>query len=189
MSVQLHTYVETRLLRWKVYCVWSSDLLTRAPGPKAVKSWWLTIVMQPNVRIQRAPAVQRAACPVDEVECGITELCIQQLPQKLRDAVVLGYLATGAAVDKAHELNCDRATYFRRFNRAHGELLGLFNDHEAGVFRVDIDQANAELEAERTIAPGLGRVIGGALKRPPIHGISHAVRTELAPLKKASSGA
>lgn len=186
--MQLHTYVMNRLLRWKLYVIWCADARTPPPGPKSVKSWWLSIVQRPNVRMPAPSMVQRAACPVDEIECGIIQLCIEQLPEHLRDVVLLGYLASGTAEDKARELGCCRATYFNRLNAAYAELLGLLNDHEAGVKRVDVAQVNEALEAERANVPATGQV-SGRIKRPVMHGISRDVRAELAPTKKAATGA
>lgn len=189
MSVQLHSYAQARCARWAIFCLWRADLLTPSSSPMKVKSWWRLWLA--NVRTQRAaPVMRRDPCPVDEIEAGITELCILQLPEKLRRAVAACYLSGGTADAKAAQLDCDRATYFRRLTRAYAELLGLFNDHEAGVLRVDIEQANAALQAERVAVPTPGAVNAAAkLKRPAMHGISHAVRSDLAPEKKAASGA
>lgn len=189
MSVQLHTYAQARCARWAVFCLWRADLLTPSSSPMKVKSWWRLWLA--NVRTQRATHVaRRDPCPVDEVEAGVTELCIMQLPEKLRRAIAACFLSGGTADDKAVELGCDRATYFRRLRRAYAELLGLFNDHEAGVLRVDVDQASAELEAARVRVPESGHVNAAAkLKRAAMHGISHAVRSDLAGEKKAAGGA
>lgn len=186
-GVQLHTYVEKRLLAWMLYVRWSDDAFTRDPTPQSVKSWWLTIVMRPNVRMQRSPEVRRD-CPVDEIECGVTQLCLQQLPRHLCDAVLLCWLANGTAEDKARELGCCRATYFNRLNAAYAELIGLLNDHESGVLRVDLDDVNAKLEAERVHAPEPGPVTG-RVKRAAQHGIARDVRADLAPPKKTVAGA
>jgi hypothetical protein len=174
--MQLHTYAMGRLARWTIYCLWRADLLTRDPGPRALKSWWFSMVMSANVRIHREPVGQRAACPVDEVECGVTELCIQQLPAKLKDVVVMSTLAGGTAEEKACELGCDRATYFRRLNRAYAELLGLLNDHEAGVPRVSVDQVNGALEAERLANDAPSGAVRPGVRKPPLtRGISRDV--------------
>jgi hypothetical protein len=73
-GLELHTYVMMRLNRWVIYAMWSADLLTRKPGPRSVKSWWHTMITAVNVKQQRTPIVQRVPCPVDDVECGITDL-------------------------------------------------------------------------------------------------------------------
>jgi hypothetical protein len=172
--MQLHTYAMGRLARWAIYCLWEADLLTRQPGPRDVKSWWFTMIMSPNVRVTHdAFVTKRKPCPVDDVEAGITDLCVRQLPGKLRDAVVLSNLAGGTAEEKALALGCDRATYFRRVSRAYAELLGLFNDHEAGVLRVSVDQVNATLQSERIGNDvGSGAVRPGVRKPPLRRGIS-----------------
>jgi hypothetical protein len=176
-----------RLSRWVIYCLWRADSLTPSPGPKRVKSSMGLWLLGDGER-DPEPPVGRRQCPVDAVEGGITDLCVRQLPQKLREAVIVSYLTTGTVEDKARDLGCDRATYFRRLNRAYAEMLGLFNDHEAGVQRVDIDEANEALDAKRTIAPACAAVnVDAKLERPAMHGISHAIRVDLAPAKKAAS--
>lgn len=170
IGVQLHTYAMERLNRWVIYCLWRADLLTPQPGPRDVKSWWFTMVMAPNVKVARTPLVQRKPCPVDEIEAGITELCIQQLPMKLRNVVVIGSLSPDTAEEKSLELGCDRATYFRRMNRAYAELLGLFQDYEAGIERVDVKRANGELIAIAPIvaASTTGAKVEGGERKPAL---------------------
>lgn len=189
MSVQqLHTYVQARCARWAVFCLWRADLLTPSSSPMKLKSWWRLWLT--NVRTERAPVVaRREPCLVDEIEGGVTEICVMHLPEKLRNAIVICYLSGGTAAEKANELGCDRATYFRRLDRAYAELLGLFNDHEASLLRVDIDQVNVALNADRVRTPASGELTGGKLKRPAMHGISQAVRVDLAPEKKTMNGA
>jgi hypothetical protein len=77
---------------------------------------------------------------------------------------------------KRRALGCDRATYFRRVSRAYAELLGFFNDHEAGVLRVSVDQVNGTLESERLANDvGSGAVRPGVRKPPLTRGISRDV--------------
>lgn len=176
MSVQLHTYAMNRLAQWAIYRLWRADLLAPGPGPAAMKSWWFGIVMSANVRVTRESFTQRIKCPVDEVECGITELCVQQLPEELRAAVEMANLSGGTAEEKALELGWSRRTYFRRLNQAYAELIGLFNDHEAGVRRVSVDEVNAELEASRLKnASAEGTVRSGEHRRPITRGIARAL--------------
>lgn len=157
MSVQLHTYVIGCLERWAVWCLWQADLLTPKPGPRPMKSWWHVIVTKRKLgqgigaAVIEIAAGQRAPCPVDPVEAGVTDLCVDQLPLKLRNAVIMGFLQGGTAEEKAFELGCDRSTYFRRLERAYGELLGLMNDHEAGLNRVDVTAANAEMAVRNAL--------------------------------------
>lgn len=87
-------------------------------------------------RSAEPPAVMvRQRCPVDEIEAGATDLCVQQLPQHLRETIVIAYLSSGTADAKATTFNCSRATYYRRLEAAYIELLGLMNDYEVGLVR------------------------------------------------------
>lgn len=150
----VHTYVMARLNRWVIWCIWKSDLLTPDPTPRHVKSWWHMVITRRKLRQglgERREVPARAACPVDEIEAGATDVCVQLLPAKLLAAVVVGYLTGGTAAEKADELGCDRATYFRRLERAYAALLGLFNDYEVGMVRVDVEVENTKLEAQRPV--------------------------------------
>lgn len=168
-GVEFQTYVMMRVTRWAIFCMWQADLLTKRPGPAPVRSW-LGVIMAQRVRHVRESAPRmRSRCPVDEVECGITDLCIKQLPVPLREVIVASNLYPGTAEEKALELGCSRRTYFRRLQHAQAELLGLFNDHEAGVLR-------AECENPVTREPPVsGPVTGKRLKPASTRGISRAL--------------
>lgn len=181
MTIQAtQTYVRARLERWAVYVMWKLDLLTKAPGPAPLTSWYFPMVMRPSVRVQRVPVVDRGRCPVDAIEGGATDICVDNLHAPYRQAIAMSYLGQGTAAEKSMGLGCSRRTFFYHLDHAHAELLGLFNDYEAGLLRVDVDEANVELELLRRQAPVLEVVPiqASELHRPAMHGISRAVRID-----------
>lgn len=177
MSVQqLHTYVRGRLDRWAVFRLWRLDLLNASPTPARVTSWFFALWMRPHVRVERVPITERSRCPVDALEGGATDVCVEQLHTPYRDAIVASYLTGGTAEEKSALLRCSRRTFFYRLDHAHAELLGLFNDYEAGLTRVDVAMVSDELNDRRMTAPPSTPVVsGGALKRPAMHGIARAI--------------
>lgn len=142
---QLHTYVIERLMRWARWHKWSVDLVTSRPGPRRVRSQFYGI-MSGRVPSDRGVVVDALRpCQVDAIEAGITDICINQLPVQLREAVHVDNLQEGTAEQKAQRIGISRRTLFYRLERAYGQLLGLFNDHEAGVTRADTDARNVEM--------------------------------------------
>lgn len=150
---QMQTYVDGRLERWVVFCLWKADLLTRSPKPATVKSWWFAMVTAPNVRVHDRRVEEIGRCPVDAIEAGATDVCVQALPDEFKAAIVMSYLTSGTADDKARKLRCSRRMYFYRLKAAYAALLGLFNDYEVGMVRVDVAQANEEIAARSPLTP------------------------------------
>lgn len=126
MSAQLQTYVMMRLNRCGAWARTGAF-----PGPKPLRSWWATIVLNGNV--------QQVADPdrpirVDPTEAEQTYLCVLLLgDQKLKDAVIEAYFKGGTVDQKIRALHCCKQTYYNRLERAHAELLGYMNDLAAGV--------------------------------------------------------
>lgn len=145
---QMDTYVMDRLNRWVVFCLWRADLLTRSPKPGTVKSWWFAMVTAPNVRQHGRHVEELGRCPVDAIEAGATDICVRALPSELRAAIVMSYLTSGTAEQKAARLGCSRRKFFYVLKQAYGELLGLFNDYEAGIIRADVESFNEERRSE-----------------------------------------
>lgn len=122
---QLHTYVEARLGRWRLWYHWGSR-----PGPRPVVSWYETIVLAPNVQGRGG---DQSACPVDEQEADATNAAVIALPEKYRLAVFEAYLEGGTVEQQAKSLRCSKQTYYNRLEFAYTLLLSYFNDIEAGV--------------------------------------------------------
>jgi DNA-directed RNA polymerase specialized sigma24 family protein len=123
MSIQLHTYVESRLNRWSIWY-----LSGRRPGPDRVASWWGPMVLDRNVKSEL-----RAQPKVDPTETMETDRAVDALVFELRAAVHEVYLKGGTMEQKARALHCCRMTLHRRIERANITLLGYFNDQAAGV--------------------------------------------------------
>lgn len=172
-GLQLHTHVMARLDRWVVFCLWRADLLTPDPGPRSVKSWWFSMITARNMRVPAVAASSRAQCPVDELEAGATDVCVQQLNEKQRLAVLESFLTTGTAEEKAQRLGCSRRMFFYRLNAAYTSLLGLMQDYELGLARVNVDSLNAELESSRARSNAVSSEIkSGARVRGLTRGIA-----------------
>lgn len=122
---QLHTYVESRLGRWRLWYHWGSR-----PGPRPVVSWYETIVLAPNVQGRGG---DQSACPVDEQEAAATNAAVIALPEKYRAVVFENYLKGGTIDQQAKALGICRKTHYNRLEFAYTLLLGYFNDMEAGV--------------------------------------------------------
>lgn len=124
MSIQLHTYVEGRLNRWRVWYL--SD---RRPGPDRVISSWGPLILNRNV----ADPTRERPVKVDPTETMETDKAIDALVYELRAAVHEVYLQGGTMEQKARALGCHRDTVYERLNRANHKLLGYFNDIAAGI--------------------------------------------------------
>lgn len=128
-------YVMMRLNRWAVYCIWRESLLVRSPKPKRVRSWWGLILSNRVHDPDRLPVQVVRPCPVDVVEAEETDRCVQALPEKLRCVIVLDYLTHMRKDERVRLMKpygCAK-TYYNRLERAYHELLGMFNDVNAGV--------------------------------------------------------
>lgn len=125
MSVQLHTYVEARLNRWRAWY-----LAGRRPGPERVISSWGPLILDRNVGGGDA-AVKPVK--VDPTEAIQTDKAVDALAYDLRCAVHEVYLKGGTVEQKARSLGCHRDTVYDRISRANTKLLGYFNDQAAGI--------------------------------------------------------
>lgn len=123
--VQLHTYVEARLGRWRLWYHWGAR-----PGPRRVVSWYEVIVLAPNVQGRGG---DQSACPVDEQEAAATHKAVMALPEKYRLTVFEAYLKGGTVAQQAAALSCCVKTYYNRLAFSYTLLLDYFNCIEAGV--------------------------------------------------------
>jgi hypothetical protein len=146
MSVQLHTYCEARLGRWKLWNDWGSD-----GKPKAVCSWYGPMVIDPNVEQIGRPT---SVCPVDVTEAEETNRCIMALEPDLRDTIFQVYLYGGTVAQQARALGLRRRqSVYERLERAYRHLLGYFNDAAAGVaLPATKPRIRAELVELRTLS-------------------------------------
>ena len=124
-------YIIMRCNRWGWYMRW----LSRGgadPGPRRLCSWWHKLI---TVRLLQGHNEQevRDACPVDVEEARETSLCVNALPDYLRDVIVEEYAVGGSAEQKAEALGIKPKSFRDRREHAHVLLLGLFNDAAAGV--------------------------------------------------------
>lgn len=121
--MQLHTYVESRLVRWAYWVQMGAR-----PGPQRVVSWWGPCILDRNVA-----QPMRRTLKIDPTETEETELAVRALAVELRDAIIEMWTMGGTSDEKAKRLRCDRVTLWRRVNRANAKLLGYFNDQAAGI--------------------------------------------------------
>ena len=121
---QLHIYVEGRLARWRVWYHSGKN-----PKPARVSSWWGPCVINPNVE-QPGNTIN---IRVDTPEAEETDLAVRALPVDLQDAIYEVWTKGGTMEQKARSLRLTRDGLYRRLDRAHTELLGLFNDQAAGI--------------------------------------------------------
>ena len=124
MSVQLHTYVEARLAKWRVWYHSGSS-----PIPPRVTSWWGPCIINRNVE-QPGNSI---TVKVDIPEAKETDLAVRALPEDLQDAIYEVWTRGGTMGQKARSLGLTRDGLYKRLERAHTELLGLFNDQAAGI--------------------------------------------------------
>lgn len=103
------------------------------PRPAPVASWWHKLVTARNVQQVDAVSVNRGECPVDIEEARETQACVVALPEHLRRTMVEEYLVRGTQEQKADALGIEPKAFRARRDRAHHELLGLFNDAAAGL--------------------------------------------------------
>ena len=124
IGLQLHTYVETRLARWRTWLNAGSR-----PGPRRVKSWWGPSLLDPHI----GQSGRVVGPKVDPTEAEETDRAVRALPYELRKAVLEVWTRGGTLTQKANALHCDRRTLYRRLERANTTLLGYFNDQAAGL--------------------------------------------------------
>jgi hypothetical protein len=91
------------------------------------------MVLDPNVEGRGRLARAELPCPVDQDESQKTTRCVRALRVDLREVVVQRYLEGGTVEQQIMAIRCCLDTYYRRLNVAYFDLLGLFNDVEAGV--------------------------------------------------------
>lgn len=123
-GLQLHTYVESRLHRWRVWLNTGSN-----PTPKRVISWWGPSVLDRNVEQTGQPH----EVTVDVDEAVETDRTVRILPTDLREAVFEVWTKGGTMAQKAKALHITRDGLYKRLDRAYPALLGYFNDQAAGV--------------------------------------------------------
>ena len=121
--MQLHTYVEARLNRWRVWYH-----LGRRPGPERVISSWGPCILDRNVGQHG-----KASAKVDPGESLETDRAVDALVFELRAAVHEVYLKGGTMEQHARALGCHRDTVYDRLARANCKLLGYLNDMAAGI--------------------------------------------------------
>ncbi|HJT63095.1 MAG TPA: hypothetical protein VJ797_15605 [Burkholderiales bacterium] len=125
-------YVIMRCNRWHTYVRWlargGSD-----PRPKHVCSWWHKIITRRLVQDHDRQRNAMDACPVDIEEARETWLCINALPEHLRDTMIEEYAVSGSSEQKAAALGIKPNSFRDRREAAHVMLLALFNDAAAGV--------------------------------------------------------
>jgi hypothetical protein len=124
--VALHTYVEARLGRWRLWYHWG-----QSPYPPRLASWYHKMLTEPNVEQIGRPD---PSCPVDVEEAEQTHAAVMALDHDLRATVFEAYLKGGTVEQKIKALGVrSRQTYYDRLERAYIKLLGFFNDQAAAV--------------------------------------------------------
>lgn len=122
--VTLHTYVEARLGRWRLWYHWGQN-----PYPPKLASWYDKMITEPNVEQIGRPDPN---FPVDVEEAEQTHAAVMALDHDLRATVFEAYLKGGTVVQKCRALGIrSNKTYYNRLDRAYIILLGYFNDQAA----------------------------------------------------------
>lgn len=81
----------------------------------------------------REPPAGASIVPIDDLEAERTHRCVMALEPLLQDTVTEFYCRAGTAETMAKQLRCDKATLYRRIDRAHQLLLGFMNDVACGI--------------------------------------------------------
>lgn len=125
-----HTYVEARLGRWGLYQRWLR-YCNVTTAPFKMDSWFGIILGNRGGGCAPLPV---PPCPVDQDEACKTFRCVAVLKEERREIVCELYVWGSRPVDIIKALGCgSRQTYYNQLYAAYADLLGYFNDVEAGV--------------------------------------------------------
>jgi hypothetical protein len=110
---------------------WARFVLQRADGGSVVSSTYLMMRRGDDADDAPPPA---CTVPINDLECSVTDRCVNALDAVLHQAVREFYLRTGTTIaGKAQHCRCSEKTLYRRIDEAHRQIMGYLNDLSAGV--------------------------------------------------------
>lgn len=119
----LNSYVDGRLYEWAEWSLRRKDNGTGFPH-------------QVSYINQMPRSGQMARSPEFNDQCYEVERCVQAVKVTnvlLHQVIVLAYLRTMTAEQRARELGCSTKTYYNKLDRAQQLVLGFLNDLAADV--------------------------------------------------------